>query len=284
MVNTRLHSILLVLLALGAGSCTHEDTGNEMKRMHPPGIDAEVARALAGQRIFFAHQSVGADILAGIAELTREGEFGVRIVSADSTGLGSGPGIYETRIGRNGDPRGKIDGFVRLLDGGIGRNTDIAIFKLCYADIDEDTDVAALFAHYKSALADLRTRYPAVRFVHVTVPLEGSPPGPVSLARGLAKKLLGRERIGIARNMRREALSDRIRAEYAGKEPVFDLARIEGTRPNGGMAVQTLDGRAVPCLASEYTLDGGHLNDRGRRVVAQRLLVFLAGLAGRQSG
>ncbi|QDU24186.1 hypothetical protein [Urbifossiella limnaea] len=47
----------------------------------------------------------------------------------------------------------------------------MALFKLCYVDVGADTDVAGLFAAYRSVLAGLVVEFPGVRFGHVTVPL-----------------------------------------------------------------------------------------------------------------
>jgi lysophospholipase L1-like esterase len=59
-----------------------------------------------------------------------------------------------------------------------------------------------------------------------------------------------------------------------GSEPLFDLARIEATRPDGG--TETLNG--VRALVSSYSSDGGHLNAAGADVVARALVTYLATL------
>lgn len=243
-----------------------------------PGIDSAALRRLEDGCIFFAHQSVGAGILEGVALLS-QATPGLRLTVKDAGQLrdDSGPGIYETRVGRNGDPQGKIDDFARLLDAGAGRKADIAMMKLCYVDVDEHTDVEPLFAHYRATLAGLRERYPRVTFVHITMPLQGPPDGPVSRVRELAKALLGRGHVTAAMNANREKFNELMRREY-GTEALFDLARIESTRPDGRAAFLTLDGKRVPRLAGEYTDDGGHLNPRGRRVAARAFLELLARL------
>ena len=37
----------------------------------------------------------------------------------------------------------------------------------------------------------------------------------------------------------------------------------------------TVTGKTYYSLISEYTRDGGHLNERGRKIVAEQLLIFL---------
>jgi len=271
-------SLSLCGVVLGSGACSRDEAGDEMTGEGLQGTDNAALHRLEKGCIVFAHQSVGADILEGVAELGRA-TAGLRVTVKDAGQLrdDSGPGIYETRVGRNGDPHGKIDDFARLLDAGAGRKADIAMMKLCYVDVDEHTDVEALFAHYRATLAGLRERYPRVTFVHITMPLQGPPDGAVSKARQLAKALLGRGRVTAAMNANRERFNELMRREY-GAEALFDLARIESTRPDGSAAFLALDGERVPRLAAEYTDDGGHLNSRGRRVAARAFLELLARL------
>ena len=78
-----------------------------------------------------------------------------------------------------------------------------------------------------------------------------------------------------ANNVRRNRFNDLLRAEYAG-EPLFDVARAESTRADGRRAGFTHDGTFVDAMRRELTSDGGHLNDEGRRVVAQEFARSLA--------
>jgi lysophospholipase L1-like esterase len=80
---------------------------------------------------------------------------------------------------------------------------------------------------------------------------------------------LGRRSPRIADNARRELFNDRLRAEYGGREPVFDLAAIE----SGGVGPRS--------LRADYTEDGGHLNALGRRDVATALLALFSSIARR---
>ena len=73
-------------------------------------------------------------------------------------------------------------------------------------------------------------------------------------------------------------LPDQLRADH-GSEPLFDLAGIESTLPDGTRCTQFLDRNRTPGLIPEYTNDGGHLNDVGRAIVATAFLQFYNGLA-----
>jgi hypothetical protein len=92
------------------------------------------------------------------------------------------------------------------------------------------------------------------------------------------KKILGRPAGGYSGNVSRNRFNEMIRSEYEGKEPLFDLAYWEATLPDGERSVFTWEGATYDSLAGEYTEDGGHLNRDGSRWVAERFLVFLAGL------
>ena len=70
----------------------------------------------------------------------------------------------------------------------------------------------------------------------------------------------------------------RIRETFAGREPLFDLAAVESTRPDGSRVFFERAGTPVYYLAPEYTNDGGHLIGAGRRSAAEALLATLAGI------
>ncbi len=67
-----------------------------------------------------------------------------------------------------------------------------------------------------------------------------------------------------------------LRARYLGTEPVFDIARFEAISPEGMMAYRKVGSEKVYLMDARYSNDGGHLNELGRRVVAEQLLITLA--------
>lgn len=267
----------LLAVVLCAGACDGATTvaEEEMASLEP--VEGGVWDSVADMRVFFAHQSVGANIVQGVVDLGADERGHVLTVTRAADELAIvGPGIYETPVGRNGDGRSKIDHFARLLDSGIGSKVDVAFMKLCYVDIDEHTDVSALFDHYRTTLDGLAERHPGVKFLHVTTPLQGPPPGFVTGLKQIVKRMMGRGGKGAARNAARETYNDLMRGAYGGRGTLFDLAWIESTSPRGTATTLPYDGRRVRCLAAEYTDDGGHLNARGRRVVARKLILALA--------
>lgn len=224
-------------------------------------------------RVYFAHQSVGANLLESLPGQYDGGRLPV-LDPRDPRPAGAGYLLHE-RVGQNGDPRSKLAAFAAALRAGLGRDVDRAGLKFCYTDIDETTDVAALFAEYRQTIDALEREFPGVTFFHVTVPLttvEGQ-------AGGFVRHLLGR---GSARgrNAARTAFNRLLLAEYGSRGTVFDLAAAQSTRPDGSRATFRRAGDLVPALVPEYTDDGGHLNATGRAIVGRRFAEFLAGSPG----
>ncbi|HZE60504.1 MAG TPA: hypothetical protein VE085_08110 [Burkholderiales bacterium] len=211
---------------------------------------------LSHERIYFGHQSVGANILQGVKELSRAA--GVPVF------------IKEEFVPENGDPLRKLESLKKSL--GSGSRYDVALVKFCYVDIDADTDAAALFDRYRIALNELRARNPRTVFVHATLPLTTVQTGP----RAWAKRLLDRAPYGTVENARRDQYNRLLRATYAGGEPIFDIARIESTAPDGKLVTVFWEGVTAPAMAPDYTDDGGHLNALGRARAAREFIAVLA--------
>jgi hypothetical protein len=267
-------AFLVVLAASAALACAGGDAGGEEAgRAAAARLSGDVARALRGRTIFFGHQSVGYDIVGGLAALAKERpDLGLRVAEVRSADELSGPVFAHGPIGRNGDPLGKIAAFEAALEAGLGERVDVALFKFCYVDFEPGTDVEAVFARYEETMARLRRRFPRVRFVHVTVPLTTVQSGPKALVR----RLLGRRIAQAEENVVRERYNALVRGEYLGVEPVFDLAAAESTRVDGSPVRFEHRGASHPRLAGEYASDGKHLNAGGGRWVAAHLLASLA--------
>lgn len=233
-------------------------------------LDRDLAR-LSGKRILFGHQSVGANILAGVEALATSARPALRVVEVTRPADLEPGTLGHVLVAENGRPALKLESFERALEAA-GEPPDIALLKFCYVDFGAQTDTGALFARYQETLRRLHERYPRTTFVHVTVPLTVVQRGP----RAWAKSVLGRP-VGLAENARREEYNARLRGAYQGREPIFDLARLESTRPDGGLEVTEWKGQEVPSLVPAYSQDGGHLNALGRTLAARQLIATLAG-------
>ena len=225
---------------------------------------------IAKERIYFAHQSVGANILDGVKELSREAGVPVRIAQVPNAKAVAPGTLGHFFVPENGEPLRKLANFKAAL--GEGAEIDIALIKFCYVDISGDSDAKALFARYQETIAELRAKNPHTVFVHVTLPLTTVQTGP----KALAKRLLGRAPYGTVENVRREQYNTLLRRAYAGREPLFDLARLESTAPDGTAMTVAWDGSVAPAMASAYTDDGGHLNAQGRLLAARELIAVMA--------
>ena len=148
---------------------------------------------------------------------------------------------------------------------------NIAIFKFCYIDINETTDVRQLFEYYQATMSDLKGEFPFIKFIHTTVPLRTSPGGlGVKL-----RELLGRPNLSKILNRKRNEFNEMLISAYPN-EAVFDIAGIESTYPDGNRRYFLINGKKYYCLIEDYTDDGGHLNAKGRNWLALQFLRVLS--------
>jgi len=239
-------------------------------------VSDEQLKRLSEIKIFFGHQSVGFNIINGIQDLMKENsKIKLNIVeTADKSDFNAGL-FAHARAGNNTKPKSKIDAFKNFIEKGIGNQADIAFLKFCYIDFNEKTDVANVFADYREVMSRLKNSYPKTTFVHVTVPLTSLKTG----LKAFTKKIIGRPIRGYSDNIKRHQFNELMKAEYSGKDPVFDLAEIESTYPAGKRSTFSKDGTKYYSMVPEYTYDGGHLNETGRKIVAEQMLVLLSDIA-----
>jgi len=239
------------------------------------GLSKSDVERLAKKRVYFGHQSVGYNIVDGLTALKQErSELGFTIKETRHPAQITSGVFAHGRVGQNEAPSSKIRDFTTSLEGGMAENVDVAFFKFCYIDFNPSTDAAQVFSEYKTAMSQLHQKYPRLTMVHVTIPLAVVEGGP----KGFIKRLIGKKPGQLAANLVRNRYNELLRHEYAGKEPLFDLAAIEATRLDGGSATFDDSGIAYPMLAAEYSSDGKHLNGLGGRWVAAHLIKYLAGL------
>ncbi len=222
---------------------------------------------VAARRIVFGHQSVGDNLLDGIADIAGSK---IPIAKTADRSAVDRPGIVHSYVGENEKPMTKIAGFEKWIDSA-GPKIDIAFFKFCYIDFDAAIDVDALFKEYETAMARLRQKHPQIAFIHVTTPLTTTQTG----WKRWLRRLLGKSVWGERENTTRHRLNELMRNAYA-PEFIFDLAKFESTGPDGQAIAFELEGARIPALDKSYTDDGSHLNVDGRKRMAEQLLQFLA--------
>lgn len=265
--------LFIVCFSLFIAMCTDCIGGDMGKYNTISEVPVETWQKLANQKIYFGHQSVGNNILEGIKNVMKENpQIKLNVVETIDLAALNTPVFAHSRIGKNTDPKSKIDAFSGILGKGIGSKIDIAALKFCYADATENTDIDKVFDDYKKAMLELKKKYPQTIFVHMTIPISIVQSG----IKAFVKKIIGRSIDGYDKNIKRELLSDRIRRAYGGKEPVFDVAKIESTFPDGTRSTFHKNGKIYYSMVPEYTSDGCHLNEKGRKLVAEQFLIFLA--------
>ena len=246
------------------------------------GVPDSAWKKLSEKKIFFGHQSVGFNIIEGLEDIMRENhQIRLNIVKIDNPADFNAPLFAHAWIGENTDPQSKIDAFTNFMEKAIGDKADIAFFKFCYVDVTAKTDINKVFDDYKKAVSRLKKRYAETTFIYVTVPLTSKPSGVkgwVKKTKNLVKKIGGRPVFDYYDNIKRSQFNEMLREEYDGKDPVFDLAKIESTFPDGRRASFTKDGKTYYSMVPDYTYDGGHLNELGRKIAAEQLLFLLANL------
>lgn len=276
------HWALMLATLFAAEACNHGDAKTMVGSTDDRGltrlsdVSATEWERLAHRRIFFGHQSVGGNLIDGVQRVLAENpQIGLRVVEAANPADVQGPALVHAKIGRNTDPASKNAAFVAAL--GSADAPDIALYKFCYLDVGAATDPDSLFAEYVRTVDRAKAAYPALTVVHVTLPLTtGTPAGPF---KALVKRVLGRSpSLEAENNVKRGHYNDLLRARYAGRAPIFDLARIESTRPDGSRAYIMRGADTIYTLAPELTTDGGHLNPLAQRLAAEQFLVLLARL------
>ena len=273
-----MRTILYITLVLALAGCSQNNRpamdnfykvyGSELEDM------ATALERVAALKIYFGHQSVGYDLLSGMKQW--EEEAGVQISKSETRDLANtaGSSLVHFRVGENRDPYSKIEDFAALVRQIPKDEPSLAFFKFCYIDFSPTADVEAIFAAYKEKMLALRDSSGNCRIVLCTVPVTTVQKGP----KALAKRILGKPLIHARENVIREAFSDRIRTELGGEFPVFDLARVEYTLPDGTTQSYKHQGKTYPRLPESYTRDRGHLNPYGARIVAYNFIAFLSEL------
>lgn len=234
---------------------------------------------LAGKKIFFGHQSVGFNIVDGLKDVMKEHDYiTLNIVETNDPADFDQPIFAHAKVGHNLDPTSKINAFRDIMDSGVGDKADIAFFKFCYVDVMRDSEPKQIFNQYTGAMNELSRRYSQTTFLHVTVPVCSVPRSAKKVAKSLIKRLIGRPGV-FEDNVKRWEYNALLDDAYVKEQKLFDMALAETVSLNGFRAYMKKGDQKVFIMLPQYTTDGGHLNEEGRRIVAEQLLIVLAELA-----
>ena len=240
-------------------------------------VPASTWEKLSQKKIYFGHQSVGFNIMDGVQDLMKEHPAIKLNIVETSDASDFNVGLFaHSRVGKNVDPKSKIDEFVSFMDKGIGKKADAAALKFCYVDVTAKTDVENILADYGKSIAQLKKQYPDMTIIHFTTPLTTSK----TTWKTWIKKVMGKKEMWeYDGNIKRNQYNEILIKQYQGKEPILDIAKIESTFPDGTRSTFTKDGNTYYSMVPEYTHDGGHLNELGRIKVAEQLLLLLANVS-----
>lgn len=281
------YASLILLLSMTLFILTACDEGKTPEKTSPFPTLSDIAdwqwNKLSEKRIFYGHQSVGYNILEGIKDLSAKSQqIKINVVQASNPSEIEAASLIHFWIGNNTQPRSKINAFYNYMAKAIKNSPDIALFKFCFVDFEPRTDVKAIFDEYRNTMSHLKESFPNTTFIHVTVPLTCTPigiKGWIRTGKNVIKRIMGRPVFDLSDNTKRYQFNELMRKEYTGRDLIFDLAKIESTFPDGTRPLFSANGKTYYSLVPYYTYDGGHLNELGRRIVAEQLLIILAGLS-----
>lgn len=270
---------LLVVLALvmivsgGAFFMLRPEPVSRAEPYHVAQATAADLQTVNGTRVFFAHQSVGDNLMDALPAIYRSAQLhgpATAVLGADLPDKGGF--IVHTHIGSNGDPLGKIVDFDRAVRSGLAESLDVAVLKLCFVDFNAETDVNAIFASYRATMASLAKSYPDIRFVYTTVPLMADRD-----LYGRLKAQLGRgQEYDPAHNAARERYNSLIRAEYATSGRLFDVAAVQAVGHGDTLRFRSSPSGEFLAMDPALTSDGGHLNQDGADLVARNWMAVIA--------
>jgi len=270
MLNTK--NLITALICTMLTACQNQDI--ERNELEPMTENIQQNLKLIGNsRMYFGHMSVGANVIDGIRDIASETQNShINIIERGSTDSFPESFFLHSPIGENTKPVSKCIDFKNVIRTELAGKIDYALFKFCYVDFNEDTNVEAVFKDYSNIMDELIANYPDITFIHVTTPLRSIDSGPGVWIR----EILGRENKSKIKNMQRNRFNKMLRAKY-GDRPILDLAAAESTYLDGSRHTFKYKGDTVYyAMIDDYTDDGGHLNELGRRKVASD---FIAGIA-----
>lgn len=267
---TAFRCIAVTVCLLFQNAC-QQDAQPENHAMSPQVLDYALTR-LASSRILFLHQSIGENLIDGMTLLAQERGVNLRFLSLDDW-RDSGSGIFHSRAGKNREPETKYQAWLSQVDSAAYESFDVAAFKLCFVDLGLDAELNpdVLLGSYQRTLSMLSQKHPRLRILPITIPLEAPPAGKKSWV----WRLLNRPLVTDPANILRHRFNQSLRRQFAG-QPLFDLAARESTRPDGTRCTFPADGEDIPQLLPQYTFDGAHLNEAGKRMAAAAFILSLA--------
>jgi hypothetical protein len=276
MANMKRYLLFLAVLFLGASiGLGIAETANKEKESNVTTKEFSADLAVARQgRILFSHHSVGANIIMGIQQLEAgiPGGSQIRMATPKEADSTKGPLLIQFSGGQNKEPKTKIDSFATTISDDTSLKPDLALMKFCFVDFNPRTNVEDLFSYYRSTIETLKREHPEIRFAHVTVPLTVRPTG----MKWRLFRLIGKEVWEDSANVKRAEFNHLLKQTF-GKDPIFDLASVEATTPDGSVTTFEQNGQKYLSMFPGYAeSDGAHLNPTGQKDAGAAFIQFIA--------
>ncbi|MFC1822437.1 hypothetical protein ACFL9T_06990 [Thermodesulfobacteriota bacterium] len=229
---------------------------------------------LTQKKIYMGHRSVGNNIIEGLRDLKRENpKIRLNIVDLkDKPALGDGC-FAHSWIVQNASPQSLAENYFRLADEIVGEGFDIALIR--FTPFYDNRKMKDILIDYEYAFNKLKQIYPKTIFIHGTFPLTHSK----TTWRTWIKKLVGKKEMWeYDDNIKVNEFNEMIRKRYLRKEPFLDIAALQSTSPDGSRSTFQKDGKTYFHMVKDYTYDGVHLNETGRKKIAKHFLFLLSNL------
>ncbi|MCP4748625.1 MAG: hypothetical protein GY874_21185 [Desulfobacteraceae bacterium] len=273
MLSKTLLFMIIAIISFLIISCVSENSagvpegGYKKLSEVPDAIWAKVAK----MKIFFGHQSVGFNIIDGINDIMKDNtKINLNIVETLDISQYEDGVFAHFRVGENFKSLSKIEHFKKIVLNNKNKNLDLSFLKLCYVDINKNTDIKKIFIQYQNAMGQVSKE---VKILHFTVPLQTNQ----TTWKTCLKSLLGRgDRWEYADNIKRNEYNNMLLSKYKNTRQFVDIAKIESTYDNGKREKFKANGKQYYSMIKEYTYDRGHLNEISRQKVANELLLALA--------
>jgi hypothetical protein len=203
---------------------------------------------------YFAHASVGGNMMDGIAALhaMNANFYQIHSLAEDGTPPSATTNgiIYEYMRGNPGW-QVKFDSFQTYVSNGwCYPKINLAMNKLCFIDPTADLN------YYIRSMTNLESAFPQTRFVYTTMPLMNT---------------------SDSDNYLRNLYNYGLRAWVGTNNRVlYDIADIESHDTNGVPVTFTYNSLVCQRLCDTYTTDGGHLNVLASQLVAKGFYALAA--------
>jgi hypothetical protein len=229
---------------------------------------------ISRHRIYFGHMSVGENIIRGLTELySRYSEEKLNLVNLHEQRELPESYFAHSFIGQNGRPGTKCQDFSQMVQK-LSPQLEFAIMKFCFVDIVRESNVQEIFEQYRKTITNLQEQYPQITFIHMTVPLISEEVSLQIKLKRFVKKMIGRRDYSPLDNIKRNSYNTLLLETYQN-QPVFDIARVESTYPDGSREIHQFEGAEYNTLIFDYTYDSGHLNEKGSLLAARELIKVL---------